>query len=506
MWTSVKWLVLFVVALVPVGESRAESPWKIGSRRELMLDPAIFSSVDRLSFRQHRPQPREVVLDFSAPWEGRKSFGFSVTGYATVLRDAGDFRMYYASWFGHRLKPGDPSKQYTGYCTSRDGIHWTRPNLGRVEFDGNKQNNILRQGGMTSHNFAPFIDTRPGVPADERYKAVGGNGRAFVFASADGLDWRKLQEQPILDGSEPELDTYGAIHWGNNPSNPRAILDSLNLAFWDDVRKRYVFYFRAHLPALDREGKKLEKTIRSVMMCTSQDFRKWSKIKPIDLGEPRQAWRNELYTTMLQPCPRAPHVLIGTPLRTVARRPLQGGSFGISESALMYSRDGERFTVMEEAFLRPGRDIRNWTKHGNMFGWGILQTSEDELSFYYQQHDHQKTAHLRRATLRVDGFVSLHAGRYPGGVAITRPLIFSGRELELNLATGAGGGVRVGLIDATSGQVIPGYEESDELFGDRIATVVHWKGKSDVSRIAGRAVRLKIILYEADLYSWRFRP
>ena len=76
----------------------------------------------------------------------------------------------------------------------------------------------------------------------------------------------------------------------------------------------------------------------------------------------------------------------------------------------------------------------------------------------------------------------------------------------MNLATGAGGGVRVGLVDATSGQVISGYEESDELFGDRIAAVVHWKGRSDLSGVAGRAVRLKISLHEADLYSWRFRP
>ena len=156
--------------------------------------------------------------------------------------------------------------------------------------------------------------------------------------------------------------------------------------------------------------------------------------------------------------------------------------------------------------MRPGRDVRNWSKHGNMFGWGIVQTGDDELSLYYQQHDHQKTAHLRRATLRVDGFMSLHAGRYPGGVAISRPLVFSGQALELNVATGAGGGVRVGLIDADTGQVIAGFEESDEFFGDQVATVVQWKGVSDLGKLAGRRLRLKITMYEADLYSLRFRP
>ncbi|MDP7274913.1 MAG: hypothetical protein QF363_05500 [Planctomycetaceae bacterium] len=497
----------FLVGLILMGGiGHAEEVINLGSRRELMLDGFLFNSIRHLSFRQHQPVEREQVLDFSAPWEGRKYFGFSVTGYATVIPDAGQYRMYYASYFGHRLKPGDPTKQYTGYCVSKDGIHWTRPLLGRVAFEGSKQNNILRQGGRTSHNFAPFIDSRPGVPADERYKAVGGNGKAFGFVSADGLDWRKFREKPIVDGSDPAFDRFGAVHWGNNPTKPRAILDSMNIAFWDAARKRYVFYFRAHLPALDREGKKIEKPIRSVMMCTSQNFRDWSGIKPIDLGEPRQLWRNELYTSMLQPYPRAPHLLVGIPLRTVPRRPFRGGSFGMSESVLMYSRDGERFRIAEEPFMRPGRDVRNWSKHGNLFGCGIVQSSEDELSLYYQQHDHQKTAHLKRATLRLDGFMSLHAGRYPGGVAISRPIVFSGGELELNVATGAGGGVRIGLIDAETGQVIEGFEESDEFFGDQIATVVHWKGAADIAKLAGRRIRMKISMYEADLYSLRFRP
>ena len=125
---------------------------------------------------------------------------------------------------------------------------------------------------------------------------------------------------------------------------------------------------------------------------------------------------------------------------------------------------------------------------------------------YYHQHDHQKTMHLRRATLRLDGFVSLHAGRYPGGEAISRPLVFQGSELEINVSTGVGGGVRVGLIDAVSGQVIPGYEQSDEFYGDQIAHVVHWKGKKDVSKIAGQPVRMKLMMYDADLYSFCFRP
>ncbi|MEC7558147.1 MAG: hypothetical protein VYA32_13265, partial [Planctomycetota bacterium] len=176
-------ILAWALGLLLMGTAGAVEPLNLGEQRELMFDGHLFSSVRGLSFRQHRPVERETSLDFSAPWEGRRDFGFSVTGYATVLTEPGRFRMYYASWYGHRLKPGDPEQQFTGYCESRDGIDWVRPKLGRVEFDGDKQNNILLQGGPVSHNFAPFIDTRPGVAADEKYKAVGGNGKAYVFGS-----------------------------------------------------------------------------------------------------------------------------------------------------------------------------------------------------------------------------------------------------------------------------------------------------------------------------------
>ena len=84
--------------------------------------------------------------------------------------------------------------------------------------------------------------------------------------------------------------------------------------------------------------------------------------------------------------------------------------------------------------------------------------------------------------------------------------MFKGSELEINVSTGAGGGVRETVIDAVSGQVIPGFEQSDECFGDQSAHVVHWKGKKDVSKIAGQPVRMKLMMYDADLYSFCFRP
>lgn len=495
-------LALLLLMVVPLfGEGNR--PVELGDRRELMLDDTLFETIRDLEFRQHSPRDAEKILDLDAPWEGRKYHGFTVCGYPVVLEDGGRFRLYYASYLGLRFQPRDPETQFTCYAESSDGVTWERIRLGRVEFEGSTDNNILLKG-RTSHNFAPFIDTRPGTAAAERYKAVGGNPAAYVFASADGLEWRKLREEPILDGEEPAFDRHGAIRWGNDSSRRRAILDSLNVSFWDPGNGQYVLFFRAYLPCLSRDGKRRLPETRSVMRATSRDFLNWGNIEPIEYGEPRRAWKHSLYTSGLKPYPRAPHIVLGFPLRTAPRKPFHGTSYGLSETAFMYSRDTRNFVLVDEPFLRPGRDPKNWSKHGNLMAWGMLQTAPDELSFYYLQHDHQPDTFIRRGVLRVDGFRSLHAGGFPGGTAITRPLVFRGTRLEINAATGAGGGIRIAILDAATKRPVPGYESSKEFFGDEIRHFVEFGEDRDLAPLSGRPVRLRFQMVEADLYSLKF--
>ena len=87
----------------------------------------------------------------------------------------------------------------------------------------------------------------------------------------------------------------------------------------------------------------------------------------------------------------------------------------------------------------------------------------------------------------------------------TRPLRFGGKELVLNYATSAAGGVRVGLADAAAPIPQFGLYECDEIIGDEIERVVRWKGGSDVSELAGQPVRLQFRMKDADLYSMQFR-
>ena len=112
---------------------------------------------------------------------------------------------------------------------------------------------------------------------------------------------------------------------------------------------------------------------------------------------------------------------------------------------------------------------------------------------------------LQRGTLRLDGFVSVHA-KYAGGEFTTKPLTFMGREFLMNFSTSAVGSVRVELQDE-SGTPIPGFALADcpAIHGDAIEEVVKWKAGSDVSALAGKPVRLRFVMTDADLYSIRFR-
>lgn len=95
---------------------------------------------------------------------------------------------------------------------------------------------------------------------------------------------------------------------------------------------------------------------------------------------------------------------------------------------------------------------------------------------------------------------------FAAGELLTRPLRFSGRELELTCSTSAAGGIRVEVQDA-EGNPLPGFTlaECIEIHDDDIARVVRWKNGSNVAHLAGQPVRLRFRMQDADLYSLRFR-
>jgi hypothetical protein len=172
----------------------------------------------------------------------------------------------------------------------------------------------------------------------------------------------------------------------------------------------------------------------------------------------------------------------------------------------MSTRAGDRYQrTFMEAFIRPGLDPGNWASRAGLTALGVVPTGPGEMSLYKQAHYAQPSCHLVRYTLRTDGFASVNAP-YRGGEFVTKTLTFVGRELVVNLSTGAAGGMRVELQDA-SGKPLPGFSLADavEQVGDEIERVLRWKAGGEVGGLAGTPVRLRFVMQDADLYSLRFR-
>jgi hypothetical protein len=492
----------------------------IGSRRELFIDEYLIETMTGgARLRLQQPVETDDVFVHDTPWEGNR------TMYYTIFQDGDIYRMYYrgsqinlgGKGSQDNLDIGDYSIPYnvTCYAESKDGIRWMRPVLGMVDFQGLKKNNIILSGEIC-HAFVPFKDANPDCPAAHRYKAIVAIYKPVrglqVYSSPDGIRWSPLSDGPVI--------TTGYF-------------DSQNLAFWDTIRRCYVEFHRALRGgpgSLDPPNHKV--STKDVMTATSADFLNWTEPAWLDYSPER--WFKfstkkthfspfvQFYTNQVQPYHRAPHIYLGFPTRYVAGRGkltdlnkrLSGSAewFGrdYTDSGFMSSRDGRQFKFWDEAFIRPGPGNRDrWVYGDNFQALGILETESgdsgpNELSMYVNEN-FWRQCKLRRYTLRLDGFVSIHTP-LSGGEVITKPFTMCGKALTLNLATSAAGSIQV-EIQESDGKPIEGLTIADcqEIFGDEIERVVEWKLGSDLSHFVSKPIRLRFVLRDADLYSFKFR-
>jgi hypothetical protein len=516
-------LLLFAAPWLPGQQSLPVSPTllerpvcpDIGSRLEIFVDYYLIDGLKGTRLKLHHPRRAEVILRGDRPWEGEHGFG------QDVLLDDGKYHLYYHS--GGRMC----------YAESPDGVRWTKPSLGLIQYDGSRENNLVGTAEgeeLYDHETEPsarfFLDWRPGVPAGERFKAlklnegeranptekelarkgtlddrgfwVSGPTDVIAFVSGDGKVWRKLREEPILRNSI------------------RGKFDGDYALFWSEIEKQYLIYTRYHTSPNRSVGR------RSIGRLTSPDFLNWSRLEPMSFGDDGIIPENHLYINKTQPYYRAPHIYLAFPARLMeGRQALTDGQVreaareaGISEerwkdcseTVLMTTRGGTRYDItFREGFIRPGPGAVHWKTRTNYALQGVVPTGENEMSMYVTRAAGTPSWHVVRYVLRVDGFASVNAP-YSGGEMVTRLFTFSGRELVLNYSTSAAGSIRV-EIQGPSGKLIPGYglEDSTEIIGDEIERVVAWKKGADVSSLAGQPVRLRFAMKDADLYSLRFR-
>ncbi len=179
--------------------SPGSAPIDTGSRLELFVDDHLIDRLHGATQVLHQPAPQDVVMRFTQPWEGNSCGSF------TVFQDGDIYRMYYrglnVDWTKKDFKT---HPEVICYAESTDGIHFEKPSLGLVEFEGSTENNIILDGPKTQ-SFVPFRNDNPARDADATYKAVAYEkmyGGLYAFKSTDGVNWSPMADEPVItDGA-----------------------------------------------------------------------------------------------------------------------------------------------------------------------------------------------------------------------------------------------------------------------------------------------------------------
>ena len=466
----------------------AKTPLDIGNRKQLFIDNSIVASQHHAYRVLNQPvKHANPVLELVPDQEIGGDAPVMAGGAVMYDTENEQFKMWY------QAVNYDWSKTYVGYAVSDDGIHWKLPNLGLIEHNGSKTNNIVFKN--PAGEVAPAVFKDP-VAKDPRrtfkmiYKRRGGVGSpgtgVGVAFSPDGIHWEIGPDRDVIP-----------------------IADSPHSVLWDPLLKRYV----AHTRHNHQFPERLE---RQVLQSESTDFIHWKRYGVImkadeqDLIQDRQFYNMEWmrYEGLNIGFLAVYHTLPGMEVKTTR---------GLTwmdkvDIQLTISRDGHHWQRAgnRKVFLPTGT-------RPNDFDYGMIYVMQhpllvgDEIWIYYTGYSGLHWATRRRerqggviglARLRRDGFVSIDAGE---GTVTTRPFEMNGNQLIVN-ADAALGSLKVAVLGA-NGKALDGFsiDESDTITGDNIRHVITWQGNRDLRHFKGKTIALQFHLDRTKLYSFVFR-
>lgn len=511
-------LVLAVVGGLGPNACRAaqgsSAPIDIGSRKQLFVDERFIASSQGVKLTMNPPaKMNDPVLANYIPWEGDQ--GASAGTYASVVKDGGKVRIWGAgkALLPVSFKTDGPVIDLYACAESDDGVRFTKPDSDRYRFD-KKLDEVGRHG--RTGGVSVWID--PHAPPSQRYKTQAkfyppdAPAEFHVCASPDGYRWTLLCKPAI-----EEMDTQ-------------------SVAFWDEQLAKYVLYTR-----------------KNPLRKTPGRYRVVRRFESLDLLN----WQNEIFvmqadeidkSTYAPPTPQPPvdyygaavfkypedspdgvYIMLAQAFWHWQRRPVeqrQGGypdhKFSVEVLApatldvrLAVSRDGIHFQRVgdRKPFIGLGTEGTFSAKRA----WALPNPVRmgEELWIYYfgENRDHdgfvdpaasKYLCGIDRAILRLDGFISADAD-YVGGEIVTPVIRFAGKRLELNFDGGAGGSVRVELLDEKD-KPLDGYAgvAAEPLFGNSVRLPVRWGDRTDVSSLAGKPIKIRFRMRDCKLYAFQF--
>jgi hypothetical protein len=505
------------LALGPGPAATAAEPLEIDSARQVFIDGRFMAEAQNVTLEVHRPRKTgEWTIKPEHPWERG-----GVGPYSNVLHAGQTYHMWYHVMEDVQWHEGRTNGCIC-YARSRDGIHWEKPSLGLVAYQGSRSNNIVvghGAAGLTMGQDGGMVFLDPNATPAERFRLACrfeslGKG-VHILSSPDGIHW-------VL--THTNITNY-------REDGKRHHLDSQNIVFWDDRVRKYVVYGRRNLFENGVQG-------RGVARAESDKLGDFSGIQDMAVvigPEPGDRWV-DYYSSSAIKYPWAQdayymfpqayfHYLKGEIPEFPKQTPVNAGPLHTQFAA---SRDGIKWNRYDRRpFLPLGmKGEFDWASV-RMFHGLVPDTTGREMFMYYRASDwlhgwdrnesnkalltqaglgaDKNIAVISRVVLRRDGFVSVYAP-WTGGEFTTEPLRFTGSKLVLNVDTSAEGTIRVALLDG-EGNTIEGLGLKDcDLIhtANEINRVVKWKGNADVSRFAGKPIRLRFALKNTRLYAFQF--
>lgn len=408
-------------------------------------------------------------------------------GYPNVLYDpqARLYRCYY-TLFLEDADSASTSKQarahthYTprsdrqvglAYAQSVDGIHWEKPVLGKVLFEGSRDNNLLFR---YAHGTGVMLDVWDSDP-QRRYKLVtkmdfpdGRPGYMAVNFSADGVNWGEMQPWPAY--------------------NPQG--DSHNFPFYDPNTNTYRVMTRCW-----RDG------VRVITSCESKDFLHWSA--------PREVLRGSGFSHQVYAMPVFPYQGLYLGLAAIFHEgDRDAPDFDTVDCELYYAVTPDVFDAVAEwqPFIPRGAG----EYPDGAFDCGCIYASppvetQDRLYIYYMggngRHTDYRETSLGRGWIQKDHFACYQQNRPEReSLLTTTRLCFTGDTLFLLADLDAESFIRCELREQWNGAACDGFSEADfrmEKCADGEFQILFAK---PFSALDGRPVCLTLRFCRASIY------
>ncbi|MDB6092844.1 MAG: hypothetical protein JWM32_406 [Verrucomicrobia bacterium] len=511
----------------------------------------------------HHPTPKGVVIPNDKPWEtagmnplyfARKADGTFVCYYDTVR--------WVANPEGAMVRgriQNDRAQQYINalaIATSKDGIHWDKPNLGVVEtpasLDWEKFPPFPSPVGSTKDN--NLIGTNFGFIDLGQYGNVSDPARRYAL-SIEGKGFFAAELPDFIHDRE----------WRSKlvPAGGSFSTRENTLNFWDDENKEWVAMVQNAIPHWMPS--------RQIARFASKDLKQWRSeiaLSP-DSADPH---RPDYYDEPMILFPYATEGVVlgllswihtdrttpdggpvmekkpgdqvqGWPWAKTAENPFiwPWARKGVNEMRITISRDGghtwdrkasrvawiphgteqdsyDRLVIWAAPPVQVGDE--DWFYTGNYDGDHLVTRTTANQGTYY--HNRARKGQIALYTQKRNRYVSLSTGSQMETL-ITKPFVVNGETLQLNVDASRGR-VRVGIAEykpvltlknttysidphLMEQNVLTGFTRDDcqPIEGNGIEQVVQFKGGSSLKALQGKKVVLFIEVLDADLYAFRVK-